>query len=76
MILVMAMEEGGPWIVSDEIDFELGKTRHIDRVFHEPSRRFIADLRKLKSVAMQVDRMVVATIVDHRDAIALASLDV
>ena len=34
MILVMAVQERGPWIIGDEVHLHRAEPRHVDRVLH------------------------------------------
>lgn len=72
VILMMAMKQGRPRIVRDEVDFGLREARHTDRVLHEPRYHPIADFRHLERMAMQVYGMLIATVIVHDDPIALA----
>src|SRR5262245_11453691 len=72
MVLMMAMQQRWPGIIGDKVDFHATESCHVDRVFHDAGCRLVADLRHLERVTMQMDRMIVAALVGHDEAVALA----
>ena len=74
MILVVAVKQRQSRIVGHEIDLDRAESRHIDRIFHHACGRLVANLGHLERVTMQVDRMVVAALVGHRETIAFSGL--
>src|SRR5689334_15549598 len=73
MVLMMAMQQRIPGIVGNEIDLDAAEPGHVDRVFHQTRSRLIAALRDFERMAMQVDRVIIAALVGHHEAIALAA---
>jgi hypothetical protein len=71
---MVTVEQRRPGIVGDEIDLDRAEPRHVDGIFHHARRRLVAHLGDLEAVTMQMDRVVVAALVGHGEAIALALL--
>src|SRR5437660_10764156 len=71
---MMAVEQRGSWIVGDEIDLDRAEPRHVDRVLHHARGRLVTHLGHFEGVTMQMDGVVVAALVAHGEAIALAAL--
>jgi hypothetical protein len=74
VILVVAVEQRRSRIVGDEVDLDRAEPRHVDSIFHHPGCGLVADLGELERVAMQMDGMIVAALVAHREAVALSAL--
>ena len=72
---MVAMEERRAWVISEKFDLRRRESDHVQRVFHQPGCRLVADLSHLESVPVQVDRVRVAAVVVHYEAIPLAALD-
>ena len=75
MVLMVAMEQRRARVISHEVDFRRRESDHVQRVFHQPRCRFVADLGYLEGMPVQVDGVRVAAVVDHDEAVSLAPLD-
>src|ERR1700730_13046713 len=69
---MMTVEQRRSGIVGDEINLDRAEPRHVDRVFHHTRGRLVAYLGQLEGVTMQVDGVIVTTLVGHGQAIALS----
>src|SRR6266511_2506375 len=74
VILMVAVEQRRPRVIRNEIDLDRAEARHVDGIFQHAGGRLVADLGDLEGVAMQMDGVVVAALVGHREAIALSGL--
>ena len=75
MVLMVAMKQRWTRVVGDEIDFRSRESNHVERVFHQPRCRLVADLGHLEGMPVQVDGVRVAAVVFHDEAVSLAPLD-
>ena len=75
MVLMVAMEQRRARVISHEVDFRRRKSNHVERVFHQPRCRLVADFGYLEGVPVQVNGARVAAVVGHHEAVPLASLD-
>ena len=74
MILVMAVQQRGPWIIGDEVNPYRAEPRHVDCVLHQARSLLVAHFGDLERVPMQMDGMVVAAFVGHDKTVALSLL--
>ena len=70
--LLVAVEEGEAGIVSEEIDFGLLVAAKHKDIFHDTRGWDAGDLGEFESVAMQMDRVDVVTLIAQAEAIAAA----
>jgi len=75
VILLVAMKQGKTRVVRYEIDFDALLPGHLHGILDDTSHGLASDLGQLKHVAMQMDRMPVAALVVHHQAIMLAMQD-
>ena len=75
MVLMVAMEQRRARVISHEVDFRRRESDHVQRVFHQPRCRFVADLGYLEGMPVQVDGVCVAAVVVHDESVAFASFD-
>src|SRR5579859_4943979 len=75
MQLLMAMQERVAGIVGDEVDGDLLKRHHVDRVLDEAAHVLIADARDLEAVTMEMHGMLITSSIAKEQAIAPSCLD-
>src|ERR1700729_3241296 len=71
---MMTMEQRRAWIVGDEVDLNSAESRHVDRILDYACGGLFAHLGNLKAVTMDVNGVVITTLVGHRQAIVLSRL--
>lgn len=76
MKLLVAVEQGQTWIVSNEIHFCFLVASQHENIFQHSCHRLSRDASQLKAMPVKMDRMDIVTGVTHPDAVALALLQV
>jgi len=73
----MAVKQGEPGVIGDEIDINSAEAFHENRVLKDARCFFSIDLCDLEIVPMKVERMHVVALVDERESIpaTLVNLD-
>src|SRR5580765_3365480 len=69
---MMAVQQGGSWIIRYKIDFHATEPRHVDRVFHDARGGLVTDLRYLECVPVKMNRVIVTAHVCHNEPVPLA----
>src|SRR6266567_2446471 len=74
--LLVTVEEGEPWIVSNKVYPGSLETASHHNIFQDSGCRLSGQTRQLKTMAMEMDWMDIVTGITHTNAIALALLQV